>query len=62
MLNDLLSRLLRTETLAVIAALVLFALGRVETLEEALAMSATVSSYIVGRSMVKANDQKNGQK
>ncbi len=52
-LNNLLDRLLRTESLATIAGFVLFVTGRVETMEEALALGAVIGPLVLGRSVVK---------
>ena len=53
-MTSLLKRLLRTESLATIVGLVLFATGRVETMEEALALGAVIGPLVLGRSYVKA--------
>ncbi len=53
-LKDLLNRLIRTESLATLAGLVLFITGRVETMEEALALGAVIGPLVLGRSVVKA--------
>lgn len=53
-LKDLVTRLLRTETLAVIAALVIVATGQVTNYQTALAIIVPVASLVLGRSHVKA--------
>jgi hypothetical protein len=52
--QDLLKRILRTESLAAIAGVVLFATGHVTTLEEGIVAGGGLIALILGRSVVKA--------
>lgn len=56
LMTDLLNRILRTESIATIVGLVLFASGRVQTMEEAVALGAVIGPLVLGRSYVKARD------
>lgn len=56
-ITDLVQRLLRTETIATIVGLVLFSIGRVDTLEEGAALGAIIAPIVLGRSYVKARTQ-----
>lgn len=53
-MRNLLHRLLRTESLVTIAGLIIYLTGRVETLEEALALAVVIVPLVLGRSIVKA--------
>lgn len=53
-LKDLLTRLLRTESLATLVGLVLYVTGRVESMEEAIALGVIIGPLVLGRSVVKA--------
>lgn len=57
-LVDLAERLFRTETLVVIVALYLVGTGRVQTMQEGIALAAAASTYIGGRSYAKASQTK----
>jgi hypothetical protein len=52
--QDLVKRLLRTETLAAIVGVVLFSSGQVTTLEEGIVAGGGLIALILGRSVVKA--------
>ena len=52
--QDLVKRILRTESLAAIAGVVLFATGQVTTLEEGIVAGGGLIALILGRSVVKA--------
>lgn len=54
MIADLIERLLRTETLVTIFALVMYLTGRVETLDQAMALATVTAPLVLGRSAVKA--------
>ena len=51
--EDLIKRLLRTETLAAIAVVVLFSSGQVASLEEGIVAGGGIVALILGRSYVK---------
>ena len=51
--EDLIKRLLRTETLAAIAGVVLFSSGQVSSLEEGVVAGGGIVALILGRSYVK---------
>lgn len=51
--EDLIKRLLRTETLAAIAGVVLFSSGQVASLEEGIVAGGGIVALILGRSYVK---------
>ena len=51
--QDLIKRLLRTETLAAIAGVVLFSSGQVSSLEEGVVAGGGIVALILGRSYVK---------
>lgn len=57
-LTDFVERLLRTETLVAIAAIVLVATGRVASIDEALAVAGPATALILGRSWVKGTGVK----
>ena len=51
--EDLIKRLLRTETLAAIAGVVLFSSGQVSSLEEGVVAGGGIVALILGRRYVK---------
>jgi hypothetical protein len=51
--QDLIKRLLRTETLAAIAGVVLFTSGQVSSIEEGIVAGGGIVALILGRSYVK---------
>jgi hypothetical protein len=52
--QDLIKRLLRTETLAMLAGIGLFLSGEVESIEEGVVAASGIVALIIGRSVVKA--------
>ncbi len=52
-LNDILNRLLQRETLFSIIGIVIFLSGRVETMEQAVALAGVVGPIVLGRSIAK---------
>jgi hypothetical protein len=53
-ITDLIRRVLRTETLVTIAALILIATGQVDGMAEAVGVIGSASTLVLGRSIVKA--------
>ena len=52
--QDLLKRLLRTETLAMLAGIGLFLSGEVQSIEEGVVAASGIVALILGRSIVKS--------
>jgi len=52
-IDSLLARLLRTESLVTLAGFGLYLTGRIESLEEAIAVTGVVAPLVLGRSYAK---------